>query len=67
MKFVKHSDGNNNDPKSVTPRMSKTNDKQKSTCKITNVESSKASTEVKDKGKFICEMYVFYHMCIFYL
>ncbi|XP_077260043.1 uncharacterized protein LOC143896231 isoform X1 [Temnothorax americanus] len=48
MKLI-HSDGNNNDSKSITPCTSKVNDKQKSTCKITSTESGKPSTEPKDK------------------
>lgn len=40
--------------------MSKMNDKQKSTCKTTDTEGSKSSTEAKDKGKFISNIYIFY-------
>ncbi|EGI62237.1 hypothetical protein G5I_09487 [Acromyrmex echinatior] len=49
LKLIKHSDGNNNDSKSVTLCMSKVNDEQNSTCKIADVESSKALTETNDK------------------
>ncbi|XP_011689205.1 PREDICTED: uncharacterized protein LOC105450840 isoform X2 [Wasmannia auropunctata] len=53
LKLIKHSDGNNNNSKSITPRMSKLNEKHKSTCKITGTENSKASTEAKDKDVHI--------------
>lgn len=53
------SDGNNNDFKSITPCVTKMNDEQKSTCKITNIENHKVSTEAKDKGKFM------YKICIY--
>jgi len=38
------------------------NDKQNSTCKITDAESSKVSTEANDKGKFIYEIYVYVNL-----
>ncbi|XP_011866890.1 PREDICTED: probable serine/threonine-protein kinase DDB_G0282963 isoform X2 [Vollenhovia emeryi] len=48
LKLLTRSDGNNNNSTS-TPCVPKVNDKQKSTCKMTNIESNKASTEAKDK------------------